>query len=202
MVGSTNSENLIGNGGKDSLTGGGGNDTLTLDPATAAGSKAQGGAGIDSLNLGATSLVLPLTPGQIGIGRSGSSAIIDLNKDGAIDVGQDIELLNFFAGVSGNLPGSGFIENVANLSGNAILAQFATTPTPAPTPTPTPTPRGPRILTPAIPIPVPNTTVDSIFNGGPLNDLLIGSNSQADALNGFAGSDTIYGLDAIWQCWQ
>ncbi|MCU0544455.1 MAG: hypothetical protein MUE44_20145 [Oscillatoriaceae cyanobacterium Prado104] len=79
------------------------------------------------------------------------------------------------------------------MSGNAILAQFATTPTPAPTPTPTP--RGSRILTPAIPIPNPNTTVDSIVNGGPLNDLLIGSNSQADALNGFAGSDTIYGLD-------
>ena len=197
IIGSSSDESLIGNGGADILTGGGGNDTFILDPTKSGGSKIQGTAGTDNLVLTGATLALSLTSGQTGLGRSGTSLIVDLNKDGQINLANDIELLNFFASTTGNLPGTGFIENVAGLSGNTILSAF-TTPTPVrpptPTPTPTPTPRGPRILTPAIPIPNPNTTVDSTLNGGPLNDFLLG-NSQADALNGLAGNDTLYGLD-------
>lgn len=196
IVGSSSDETLIGNGGADILTGGGGNDSFILDPTKSGGSKIQGAAGIDNLILTGITLATSLTPGQTGIGRSGTSLIVDLNKDGQINIANDIEILNFFASTTGNLPGTGFIENVAGTPGNTILPLFAPlTVRPTPTPTPTPTPRGPRILTPPIEIPNPNTTVDSTFNGGPLNDLFFGSNSQADALNGLAGNDTLYGFD-------
>ncbi|TAD78170.1 MAG: calcium-binding protein, partial [Oscillatoriales cyanobacterium] len=195
IVGSSNSESLIGNGGADILTGGGGNDTFILDPAKSGGSKIQGAAGTDNLIVTGNTLALSLTPGSMGIGRSGTSLVVDLNKDGQINLANDVELLNFFASTSGNIPGTGFIENVAGTPGNTILGKFATPIViPTPTPTPTPTPRGPQILTLPIEIPNPNTTVDSTFNGGPLNDLLFG-NSQADALKGLAGNDTIFGLD-------
>ncbi|MGB8690094.1 MAG: S8 family serine peptidase [Microcoleus sp.] len=200
IVGSSSDESLIGNGGADILTGGGGNDTFILDPATATGSKIQGAAGTDNLVLTDTTLVTSLTNGSVGIGRSGTSLVVDLNKDGQVNLANDIEIVNFFASTSGNVPGTGFIENVAGTPGNTILSKFAIPipkpiPIPIPTPTPTPTPRGPQILTPSIPISSPNTTVDSTLNGGPLNDFLFGSNSQADALNGLAGNDTIFGLD-------
>jgi len=197
IVGSSSDESLIGNGGADILTGGGGNDTFILDPATAAGSKIQGAAGTDNLVLNDTTLALSLTNGSVGIDRSGTSLVVDVNKDGQVNLANDIEILNFFDATS-NIPGTGFIENVAGVSGNTILSSFLTLPVFKPplttTPTPTPTPRGPQILTPAIGIPSPNTTVDSTFNGGPLSDLFFGT-PQADALDGLAGDDTIFGLD-------
>ncbi len=199
IVGSSNSESLIGNGGADILTGGGGNDSFILDPTKSGGSKIQGAAGTDNLIITGNTLVTSLTPGSMGIGRSGTSLIVDLNKDGQINLANDVELLNFFASTSGNVPGTGFIETVAGTPGNTILAKFAIPipipiPIPTPTPTPTPTPRGPRILTPPIEVPNSNTSVGSTLNGGSINDFLFGS-LQADALNGLAGDDTIYGLD-------
>ncbi|WP_373534377.1 S8 family serine peptidase [Microcoleus sp.] len=199
ITGSSSDETLIGNGGPDILTGGGGNDTFILDPTTSAGSKIQAGTGNDSLVLTDVTAALSLSPGTVGVGRSGTSLLVDINKDGKINAADDIEILNFFDSATSSLPGSGFVENVGGLSGNSILSRFAPPrpiPLPAPTPTPTttPTPRGPRILTPSIPIPIPNTTVDLTFSTGPLNDLYYGG-SQADALNGLTGNDTLFGLD-------
>ena len=150
IVGSSSDESLIGNDGADILTGGGGNDTFILDPATAAGSKIQGAAGTDNLVLDDTTLALSLTPGSVGIDRSGTSLVVDLNKDGQINLANDLEILNFFDSDRGKVPGTGFIENVAGVSGNTILSRFDIPPifrpTPAPTPTltPTPTPEGPK----------------------------------------------------------
>jgi Ca2+-binding RTX toxin-like protein/subtilisin-like proprotein convertase family protein len=199
ITGSSSNETLTGNGGADILTGGGGNDTFTLEPTKSGGSKIQAGSGTDTLLLAGVTAALSLSPGTVGVGRSGTSLIVDINKDGAINAADDIEILNFFNSATTNLPGSGFVENVAGLSGNSILSKFAPPlPTPirttTPTPAPTPTPRGPKILTPSIPIPSPNTTVNSTFSTGPLNDLYYGG-SQADALNGLAGNDSIFGLD-------
>ncbi|MBE9119692.1 S8 family serine peptidase [Tychonema sp. LEGE 07199] len=199
ITGSSSDETLTGNGGPDILTGGGGNDTFILDPTTSAGSKIQAGTGNDSLVLTDVTAALSLSPGTVGVGRSGTSLLADINKDGKINAADDIEILNFFDSATSSLPGSGFVENVGGLSGNSILSQFAPPrpiPLPAPTPTPTttPTPSGPRILTPSIPIPIPNTTVDLTFSTGPLNDLYFGT-PQADALNGLTGNDSIFGLD-------
>ncbi|MGB3267182.1 MAG: S8 family serine peptidase [Microcoleus sp.] len=199
IVGSSSDETLIGNGGPDILTGGGGNDTFILDPTKSGGSKIQAGSGTDSLVLTDVTAALSLSPGTVGVGRSGTSLLADINKDGKINAADDIEILNFFDSATSSLPGSGFVENVGGLSGNSILSRFAPPrpiPLPAPTPTPTttPTPSGPRILTPSIPIPIPNTTVDLTFSTGPLNDLYYGG-SQADALNGLTGNDTLFGLD-------
>jgi Ca2+-binding RTX toxin-like protein/subtilisin-like proprotein convertase family protein len=196
ITGSSSDESLIGNGGADILTDGGGNDTFILDPTQSAGSKIQAGAGTDSLVLTGVTAALFLSPGKVGVDRSGTSLLVDINKDGKINAADDIEILNFFDSGTSNSPGSGFIETVAGLSGNTILDRFVppSPPVTTPTPTPTPTPRGPQILTPSIPIPNPNTTVDSTFNGGPLSDLFFGT-PQADALDGLAGNDTISGLD-------
>ena len=196
ITGSSSNETLTGNGGADILTGGGGNDTFILEPTKSGGSKIQAGSGTDSLLSTGVTAALSLSPGTVGVGRSSTSLLVDINKDGKINAADDIEILNFFNSATTNLPGSGFVETVAGLSGNAILSKFAPPPLRVitPTPTPTPTPRGPRILTPSIPIPIPNTSVDFTFNGGPLNDLYYGG-SQADALNGLAGNDTLFGLD-------
>ena len=58
--------------------------------------------------------------GQIGISRRKTSLVIDLDRDGFITLENDLNITDFFD-ESGTGAGNGFIENVANLSGNDII---------------------------------------------------------------------------------
>ncbi len=121
LFGGNNADILTGAGGADTLQGGGGDDTYKLDADTAAGSIIRDTAGGDSLELnnGTLSLAQPAA-NTIGLARGNTTLIIDLNQDGIIDPEQDLSILDYFAESSAEA-GNGFIENVANLSGNDIL---------------------------------------------------------------------------------
>jgi Ca2+-binding RTX toxin-like protein len=62
-----------------------------------------------------------LAAGIAGLGRMGTSLVIDTNKDGWADQWSDVSITNFFD-AAGTGAGSGFIETVGNLSGEEILA--------------------------------------------------------------------------------
>ena len=121
ITGGTGNDTLIGAGGADTLEGGGGNDIYQLDAATSAGSVIRDTVGIDSLELsnGTLTLAEPAV-NTIGLARNNTTLIIDLNQDGIINPEEDLSILNYFK-ESDTGAGNGFIENVANLSGNDIL---------------------------------------------------------------------------------
>ncbi|MBD2585313.1 putative Ig domain-containing protein, partial [Planktothricoides raciborskii] len=62
-----------------------------------------------------------LAAGIAGLGRMGTSLVIDTNKDGWANQWSDVVITNFFD-AAGTGAGSGFIETVGNLSGEEILA--------------------------------------------------------------------------------
>lgn len=131
-----------GSSGDNVLRGGGGSDTYYVATQVAAGMGIfpEGGVEIDDaegpadtliaidfnetpLNLSATALAA----GTHGLGRVGSSLVIDVTRDGVAILGQDIVISNFFD-ASGTAAGTGFIETVDNLSGQEILANAANLP--------------------------------------------------------------------------
>ncbi|NER02292.1 MAG: calcium-binding protein, partial [Okeania sp. SIO3C4] len=63
-----------------------------------------------------------LTQGKVGFERDGTDLIIDLNKNGKFEQGKDLVVENFFA-AQGRKKGSGYIEQVDNLSGAVILKE-------------------------------------------------------------------------------
>ncbi|MGK7943287.1 MAG: beta strand repeat-containing protein, partial [Microcystaceae cyanobacterium] len=132
IIGNDANNTLTGNGGSDRIEGGLGDDTYVLDALNAGGSQIEDSDGIDTLTLlnGMLTLATPAT-GMIGLQRNNTDLIIDLSQDGIINVNDDLVILNFFD-VSGNQPGSGFIETVDNLSGEEILnADLEPNPTPS-----------------------------------------------------------------------
>jgi Domain of unknown function (DUF4114)/RTX calcium-binding nonapeptide repeat (4 copies) len=127
--------------GKDILNGGSGNDiyeyeryTFTSDDwyiGQASGDVINDESGIDKLLLGSdndTASVTPalkkLTLGEMGFGKDGTTLGIDLNKDGQFKPADDLSILNFFTTENAEKAGTGFIENVSNLSGTDILRLF------------------------------------------------------------------------------
>ncbi|XWK90017.1 MAG: calcium-binding protein [Phormidium sp.] len=114
-------DTLTGNGGADILRAGVGNDVYSVNTASG-GTQIQDAGGTDSLILSGITLSLnrPNTTSH-GIQRNGTTLAIDLNRDGVINAAQDLTILDFFAGTSGNQAGVGFIETVGNLAGNNIL---------------------------------------------------------------------------------
>ena len=132
LVGGDGIDFLFGRGGADRLQGGAGNDTYLLNASTAAGSQIDDDSGSnDTLNLmGATLSLSLLSEGLIGFGRDSTALVIDLDRDGTIGLANDLLILNFFAtteendGEDGPDAGTGFIENVGNLSGTDILNLF------------------------------------------------------------------------------
>jgi len=73
---------------------------------------------------------------SIGLGRVGTSLIIDLNKDGIINTTKqgnkisltsDLEIANFFSTKTGQKAGTGFVETIGNVTGNSILGLFGFT---------------------------------------------------------------------------
>ena len=188
IIGGSGNETIIGNGGADSLQGGDGDTVYKLDPAKAAGTKIKDTGGNDNLDLSGAAIAISLVPGLIGLARNGSSLVLDLNKDGQVNLNDDLEILNYFD-AAGTGSGTGLIETVAGFPSSLILRQFTQSPTPTPTPTP-----GPRVITPIIPLPIPNA-IESNLGGGPVNDFLLGQEiDKAEGFYGLVGNDTILGL--------
>jgi VCBS repeat-containing protein len=144
LLGGNLDDILTGGGGADFLKAGLGNDTYSLDPQTAGGSKVQDAGGNDKLNLEgftkdpngnyvkdangnysstSATLSLGLAKGRFGLMRDGTTLEIDLNADGIIKTADDLSILDFFDFSGG--AGTGFIENVGNLSGTDILNKFS-----------------------------------------------------------------------------
>jgi Ca2+-binding RTX toxin-like protein len=130
-------DKLTGGGGADTLKGGLGNDTYSLRGQSLAGSQIQDTGGIDILELksetidaggGQQNQVITLSlavpqVGTLGLRRSGTTLILDINKDGFALAHDDLSIIDFFNS-TGVGAGAGFIETVANLSGVNILSQL------------------------------------------------------------------------------
>jgi VCBS repeat-containing protein len=144
LLGGNLDDILTGGGGADFLKAGLGDDAYSLNPQTAGGSKIQDTGGNDKLNLeGFTkdpngnyvkdangnyssttaTIALGLAKGTFGLMRDGTTLEIDLNADGIIKTADDLSILDFFDFSAG--AGTGFIENVGNLSGTNILNKFS-----------------------------------------------------------------------------
>jgi hypothetical protein len=158
VFGGDGNNTLAGGGGADLLLGGAGNDVYQLDGTTAQGSFIWDFGGINSLSLPGVTLSLTLAPGTTGLGRDGTTLVIDLNKDGVLNA-QDVQIFDFFATPTGTTPGSGVIQTVGNFSSTQIFSSFAVSP---PTPTPTslpPKPTPPPTPTPTLAAPTPTPTL-------------------------------------------
>jgi Ca2+-binding RTX toxin-like protein len=115
LFGENGNDTLTGGGGKDSLFGGLGNDTYVVNNANGGGTVIEDAGGTDTLQLSAT------VNSTTGWSKSGTSLLVDLNADQLFNA-SDLTIKNFF-NAAGNV-GSGFIENLANLSGSAIVDRF------------------------------------------------------------------------------
>jgi RTX calcium-binding nonapeptide repeat (4 copies)/Domain of unknown function (DUF4114) len=126
LYGNDGNDTLYGfGGGKDKFYGGIGNDTYNLVRSNL-GSRIGETDGIDVLVLkedGGAEISLSsggLAKGLTGFQREGTDLIIDLDQNGVASPEDDLSIGLFFND-AGTGAGSGFIETVANLSGNAIL---------------------------------------------------------------------------------
>ena len=118
-------DTLVGSRGADNLSGGNGNDTYELSAENAAGSEIYDTAGIDSLML--TNDILSLSQPTVnitGLAKENNTLFLDLNQNGSISPEQDLSILNYFD-ESGTGAGNGYIEQVANLSGDEIFNFFS-----------------------------------------------------------------------------
>ena len=126
LEGDAGSDTLNGGGDLDLLLGGDGDDVYISQIDESAGDiiqDTQGNDTIQLLNSADTEAIITLSQpvsGTIGISRQKNDLFIDLNQDGVINVEEDLNILDYF-NESGAGAGNGFIENVANLSGNDIL---------------------------------------------------------------------------------
>ena len=119
MFGEDGNDTLISNGGVDFLNGGDGDDTYVL-LETSGGTTIADNSGNDTIS-GLTPVLEFMAAGKMGLGRSGASLFIDLNKNGEIDFLNDITILNYFADAPTEGAGIGFVETVGTLAGADIL---------------------------------------------------------------------------------
>ena len=117
LTGGSGNDTLNGGGGKDTLIGGLGNDTYVVQNNLAGDTVIEDAGGVDTLQLSA------LVNTTTGWSKSGTNLLIDLNADALFNA-NDLTIRNFFS--ASDAAGSGFIENLANLSGIAILSQYKT----------------------------------------------------------------------------
>jgi len=114
---------LTGGGGVDILIGGLGSDTYRLTANNASGSSIIDTDGDnDRLVLSGANLrnSYGFVEGQVGYERDGTSLVIDLDESGSFNIDEDLTIEDFF--VEGTRErGTGFIEQVDNLSGDRIF---------------------------------------------------------------------------------
>ncbi len=113
LNGGDGNDQISGDAGSDSLLGGKGNDYYIVQNSVAGGTIINDSGDIDTLQLSAAIILTNLK-------KSGSSLLVDLNGDGQFNIANDLTILNYFG--IGLSAGSGFIENIQNLSGSAIIA--------------------------------------------------------------------------------
>jgi RTX calcium-binding nonapeptide repeat (4 copies)/FG-GAP-like repeat len=106
-----------GGGGADKLFGGAGNDTYIVSRILGGGTVITDFSGTnDTLSLiGGASL------STTHISRSDTTLIVDLNQDGIFNLTTDLSISSYFANNTGSAAGTGFIENLAGLSGSKVL---------------------------------------------------------------------------------
>ncbi|MEG4854069.1 calcium-binding protein, partial [Microcoleus sp. B5-D4] len=113
------------------LRGGAGSDRYLLSSGS---NQIQDTDGIDNVLIGfstSTNISLSLAAGTLGLGRQGTSLVVDINRDGIAKAADDLVILDFF-GASPTVAGAGFIETINTLSGSDILAANLTEATAAP----------------------------------------------------------------------
>jgi Ca2+-binding RTX toxin-like protein len=126
--------------GKDTLLGGGGDDTYLVHNGSyyefggfliqnTGGVVVQDTSGTDRIKI--TRRIVGSTPETDSIlnlntqfGKSGTTLLVDLNSDNQLNAPDDLSVLNFFSPTG--TAGAGFIENIANFTGAAILDKFKT----------------------------------------------------------------------------
>jgi Ca2+-binding RTX toxin-like protein len=133
ITGTAVNDNIKTGSGNDTITAGAGNDTI--DGGSGA-NNLNGGAGNDKYivsnssggtvindSSGVDTIQLSASINASSLNKSGTSLLIDLDGDRQFSAVNDLTILNFFS-TSGSA-GDGFIENIQNLVGTAIIDQFA-----------------------------------------------------------------------------
>ncbi len=153
LFGEAGNDLILGHSGKDTLDGGWGNDGYQVDPDASGGSEIYDADGSDFLLIAKSNTIyiealenlsltgedpnlqavvsesLPtleltgLTAGKIGIAKSGTNLIIDLDRDGIARAEHDLTIHDFFN--EAGKAGSGAIELINNLHGDEIIDYFA-----------------------------------------------------------------------------
>jgi Ca2+-binding RTX toxin-like protein len=110
-------DTINGGGGADKLFGGAGNDTYIISRTLGGGTVITDFSGTnDTLSLiGGASL------STTQVTRSDTTLIVDLNQDGIFNLTTDLSISGYFANNTGSAAGTGFIENLAGLSGSKVL---------------------------------------------------------------------------------
>ena len=144
LIGGSGNDTLVGQAGVDSLIGGEGNDVLV---AEGSGDVLKGGSGNDTYNFtlsqitgeieiseesgfdlvnftedSGESVGLSLSDfglGRVGIKKSDRDLLVDINRDGIIDLKSDLSITNYFN--ENGAAGSGTIEQLGNVSSDAII---------------------------------------------------------------------------------
>ncbi|MBW4497579.1 MAG: CHRD domain-containing protein [Oscillatoria princeps RMCB-10] len=133
LMGGAGDDTIMGGKGANTLMGGVGADVCVLTSKNG-GTFIQDEDGADSLVFSddsvtgfnpnpAADMALSmdsLTAGVMGVARQGTNLVIDLDASGTIEGANDLTIANFFT-EGDSLAGAGFIETVANLSGNQLL---------------------------------------------------------------------------------
>ncbi|WP_199247154.1 tandem-95 repeat protein [[Phormidium] sp. ETS-05] len=148
LTGGDGDDTLIGGGGGDTLSGGNNDDVYVVDLGDAPGTVISDASGNDKLVLTGGTLTLDEPPG-VQVIRQGNNLVVDLNGNGVQDDDADIVIVDFFDPEGG--PGSGFIEELGNLSGTDVVNSLGGTTPPPPPPPPEEEP-GTGLVTPANPI--------------------------------------------------
>jgi Ca2+-binding RTX toxin-like protein len=116
-------DTLSGGAGSDLLFGGSGDDLYIVQYGTSGGTVVNDASGTnDTLQIYYSPYVTVSLNITTDLGKSGCNLLVDSNGDHQLNAANDITVVNFF-GTPG-AAGSGFIENVQNLSGASILDRF------------------------------------------------------------------------------
>lgn len=126
LQGGAGNDNLTGGGGQDTLQGGVGNDIYTVDVlALAGGTRIEDiGGTTDRLILDPALTVFATAPNttSVGVARDGENLILDINRNGIADSDTDLTVVKFYGSTTESIPGVGFIEDLAGLDANTVLA--------------------------------------------------------------------------------
>jgi|GEM_PF-4813553 len=118
-------DTLIGNGDLDSLEGGNGNDTYDFVSQKVAGVTIDDSKGDkDELHFSGLDPTR-IKKNKLGLDREKKDLIIDVDKNGEVDLKKDLVVKNFFETDTNWKKGTGYIEDVSSLEKDKLLDLFA-----------------------------------------------------------------------------